>query len=581
MEDSIMKTFLTITSGLFLMVVTGFPINPSFSPNAVKKYKAKADEGDAEAQYLYSTALANGVGVTKNKTEAFVYAKKAVSQRYKRALRRLGLGYEEGWENTSDAVKAAKCYSIFVNWAKKVADEGDADAQYNLGVCYKYGKGVEKDETEAIKWIRKAAEQGYAMAQCNLGVCYKDGTGVEMNGTEAVKWYRKAAEQGYAMAQCNLGRCYEYGKGVKKDETEAVKWYRKAAEQGYAKAQYLLGMLYKYGVKKDETEAVRWFHKAAKQGDMNAQFHLGLCKASGTGVEKDESEAVKWFRKAAEQDDADAQCDLGACYYNGTGVEKDETEAMKWFRKAAEQGVADAQRNLGICYEYGKGVEKNISEAVKWYRKAAEQGNANAKEKLTDMGLVSVKDVRAEFNGVKFAENISKYGEAECQDNSDDQRLMEITGAHKVSFQYIKYHPKKQFRMFSVGEIRASWKSGVIYEVNYKYSFDRNKSTAVDREEVKQTLAALTRKYGPARSSSPPDALNNHIMNDVFKEFRSGDMIVTLKYTSGGRFGRGSMVLTAYCPVLKKLAELESRKHYEKRAADEASNVKAGGEDTL
>ena len=175
-----MKTFLTITSGLFLMVVTGFPINPSFSPNAVKKYKAKADEGDAEAQYLYSTALANGVGVTKNKTEAFVYAKKAVSQRYKRALRRLGLGYEEGWENTSDAVKAAKCYSIFVNWAKKVADEGDADAQYNLGVCYKYGKGVEKDETEAIKWIRKAAEQGYAMAQCNLGVCYKDGTGLQL-----------------------------------------------------------------------------------------------------------------------------------------------------------------------------------------------------------------------------------------------------------------------------------------------------------------------------------------------------------------------------------------------------------------
>ena len=51
------------------------------------------------------------------------------------------------------------------------AEQGDATAQYNLGVCYANGKGVEKDAEEAVKWYHKAAEQGNARAQYNLGVC--------------------------------------------------------------------------------------------------------------------------------------------------------------------------------------------------------------------------------------------------------------------------------------------------------------------------------------------------------------------------------------------------------------------------
>ncbi|KAB2645301.1 MAG: SEL1-like repeat protein, partial [Verrucomicrobia bacterium] len=40
------------------------------------------------------------------------------------------------------------------------AKQGDADAQFNLGVCYESGNGVAKDYVEAVKWYRKAAEQG-------------------------------------------------------------------------------------------------------------------------------------------------------------------------------------------------------------------------------------------------------------------------------------------------------------------------------------------------------------------------------------------------------------------------------------
>ena len=104
------------------------------------------------------------------------------------------------------------------------------------------------DRPLAVKWYRKAAEQGDSDAQCNLGACYYEGNGVGRNKTLAVKWYRKAAEQGDIDAQYNLGLCYFNGNGVRRNMIEAVKWYRKAAEQGDAEAQFRLGWLYENGM---------------------------------------------------------------------------------------------------------------------------------------------------------------------------------------------------------------------------------------------------------------------------------------------------------------------------------------------
>ena len=88
---------------------------------------------------------------------------------------------------------------------KASAEQGDAEAQFNLGFCYDDGRGVKKDYGEAVKWYRKAAEQNFAPAQFNLGYCYANGQGVKKNLEEAVEWYRQAAEQNYTPAQSNLG----------------------------------------------------------------------------------------------------------------------------------------------------------------------------------------------------------------------------------------------------------------------------------------------------------------------------------------------------------------------------------------
>jgi len=53
---------------------------------------------------------------------------------------------------------------------RQAADKGNAQAQYNLGIMYKNGQGVKRDDKEAVKWFQRAADQGHAKAQSNLGV---------------------------------------------------------------------------------------------------------------------------------------------------------------------------------------------------------------------------------------------------------------------------------------------------------------------------------------------------------------------------------------------------------------------------
>jgi hypothetical protein len=148
---------------------------------------------------------------------------------------------------------------------RPLAAQGNAKAQYMLGVMYYSGRGFVRDYKEAVKWYRLAAAQGETRAQNNLGFSYEYGTGVVQDPKEAVKWYRLAADQGDAGAQRTLGNMYDDGRGVVQDPKEAVKWYRLAAAQGHAMAQYYLGKSYKdgRGVPQDYVRAHMWFTLSA------------------------------------------------------------------------------------------------------------------------------------------------------------------------------------------------------------------------------------------------------------------------------------------------------------------------------
>jgi TPR repeat protein len=156
-------------------------------------------------------------------------------------------------------------YDAALSFWQPLADEGDAEAQYSLGLMHRYGQSVPQDFTKAAKWYRRAAEQGHFKAQTNLGRLYNTGQGLPLDYVMAVKWFRKAADQGTAYAQSNLGSMYADGHGVEQDYGEAVKWYRLAAEQGNDLGQYNLGNMYANGegMPQDFVQAHMWFDLAA------------------------------------------------------------------------------------------------------------------------------------------------------------------------------------------------------------------------------------------------------------------------------------------------------------------------------
>jgi TPR repeat protein len=85
-------------------------------------------------------------------------------------------------------------------------------------------------DQNSIQTIIEKANNGDANAQFCLGLMYEEGEGIPQDYNEAIKWYIKAAEQGNANAQFYLGGMYAGGKGVRKDNKETFKWWTKAAE---------------------------------------------------------------------------------------------------------------------------------------------------------------------------------------------------------------------------------------------------------------------------------------------------------------------------------------------------------------
>ena len=86
-------------------------------------------------------------------------------------------------------------------------------------------------QQEKIDQLLQLAEQGDAEAQDEVGFVYQKGQGVPHDYSEAVKWYRLAVEQGNAFAQYGLGSMYALGHGVPQDYVEAHKWYNLAASR--------------------------------------------------------------------------------------------------------------------------------------------------------------------------------------------------------------------------------------------------------------------------------------------------------------------------------------------------------------
>lgn len=296
-------------------------------------------------------------------------------------------------------------------WLKPWANDGEAEAQYRLGLLYENGYGVDVNAKNALKWFRLAADQGHSKAKRRLRNLQKSATADVGNESVATQWYQDLADSGDSEAQYNLGFMHETGWSVPVDEVEAARWYEKAADKNISEAQFRLGLMYMVGagVKQSEIQSERWIREAAKKkhkvavvlrdklldaSDLvrlnikNEELYPRIRKLSAKSpskaiakiretvsaaekkVAKEKTKKRERLAKIQSIKSATAQNIFSEDDLLGPGGRK----TFRWFKYKAENGDAEAQFKLGELFETGVEVKHDMKQAANWYTLAAEQG---------------------------------------------------------------------------------------------------------------------------------------------------------------------------------------------------------------
>lgn len=169
-----------------------------------------------------------------------------------------------------------------------LARSGDTNAQ-NWVADVLMRPGTPAAYRRALPWLRLAAKQGEAWAEYHLGLIYQHGFGVRRNARIARAWYEKSAAAGYSSAQLNLGILLANLPGAQRDLKRAIKLYRLAAAQGRKRAAYNLGLYYARGrgVRRSPALARLWLARAGLKNP--ARTAERLARASNPALQRTRS----------------------------------------------------------------------------------------------------------------------------------------------------------------------------------------------------------------------------------------------------------------------------------------------------
>jgi TPR repeat protein len=197
---------------------------------------------------------------------------------------------------------------------ERKAQAGDAQAQWEVGSWFEDGLAdlngrvlVHANARTAVRWYRLSAIGGNSSAQISLGNSLSNGRGVCRDDAEALRWYKRALRQGDFCAPNNIAAVYR----DQGDHRRAMFWYRRAVAIGDDDALVEVGFRYYEGtgVRRDPVEAVCCYRKAiaskniTEAGRESAMFHLGVAFHEGRGVKQSDVRALKWLRRANTDDD--------------------------------------------------------------------------------------------------------------------------------------------------------------------------------------------------------------------------------------------------------------------------------------
>lgn len=227
------------------MTITGFLAFTASCSN-ISEIIEKAEHGDATAQLEYARLLkTTGNGVEQSWDKAISMLQFSADNGNADAQWELGLMHEFSDKVERDLTKALELYN-------KSADGGSPIGLYMVAHCYQHGIAVEEDKgisdsiyTKAFNEFSRLAEDEDIYVLNFLGSAYFWGDGVEVNREKAFHYYMISAKKGNPETQYKIGNCYETGEGTAIDMEKAMIWYKKSASQGYPNAIKALALLNK------------------------------------------------------------------------------------------------------------------------------------------------------------------------------------------------------------------------------------------------------------------------------------------------------------------------------------------------
>lgn len=239
-------------------------------------------------------------------------------------------GFDEGAAD----YRAGNYQGAFNEWSV-AAQQGDVDAQYNLGCLYLRGEGVAPNRASAADWLQRAADQGDIDAATWL-LFSKPIT--EERRKQFFSKRLTPTDRFRLTFAVTLSNGRLHRRPCATDRTDG------------AEIEFSLGLFYEKGLSgfpQDDAQAAEWYRRAAKRNYAEAQTHLAYLYGAGRGVPQNQVEAARLFRLAAEEGEGIAQVNLAGFYANGSfGYNKDLTLAYVLVSHVADLGNQLAIDNL-------------------------------------------------------------------------------------------------------------------------------------------------------------------------------------------------------------------------------------------
>ncbi len=329
----------------------------------------------------------------------------------------------------------------------EAAEAGDVDCMDELMLLYLNGdEETEPDPQKAVYWMQKMAEAGNSNGMFNLGLHYAKGHGVERDFEKAAYWMAKAEEAGDSDAAVPLKMYRSMAENLPK------------AEAGDAEAQAVVaeglmslgGSLDQAGPDKDFAESVKWAMKSANQRNGHGLAVLALAYEHGRGVPADLEKAIKCYQWGVSLGNAFCQHNMGCKYIAGEQVPLDKEKGFELIRQSAEQGHGPAMRDMGKCYQFGEGCSENMKIAVEWYEKALEiidDPELERKTALFKMMLQSDMTFGEDYEGAGFGMGKETIDDSEMLPEYEFDLTKTKSGPRKERSNKVRVGDKVSFKI--------------------------------------------------------------------------------------------------------------------------------------